>query len=1114
MRNLKKFLALVLATLMVVSAAATVSAYSDVADDNIYAEAIAALSEYGIVNGTNAELDTFSPDDSVVRYQMALMMARALSPETTDWEKGMAIFDDVTEWYGAIAYAYMNGIVTGMDATHFEPKTGIRCQDALIMAVRALGYKVDTTLTPYWIGAYQTAEKIGLTNNLQVTDPAKTLTRGETAQIIYNMIKATPADGGATIEAKNFGVATADNTTTFVLTATENQAYLINGKTDKGIVGIQTLVNGIPSGDIVYLPAEALGIDADNVDDYFGYAFDLVNFDAKTNKFDNVVMGEEPVVVYNADVTVSGGKVTYNGVSYLVSDSISGAALYNELVVFNGGKTAVAAKMLLLNKDGDIVNYDGTVVATFAYETASGAKYYVDKNVAADGTKVISESVALSKYGVEVDNDSYVEYQTLKADDLKGNYQLTLFDDDRDGKFERAIVTSVYLSAYKAQNSSKETFGPAGMIDEKGVTYTEKLSAGTLFTYTFNAQTKVVTVLDVIEAQTGTLTRINTTKNNSDSNFAVILTIDGVQYTLGNATRESKGITGATIANKAEGTFDNVTSAQAVNYYYDAVSNIAAGLTVGSPIKFYALDNGTIITAKTYSIEEAFEYVVLDEIVFYDDENAYVDLYMNGKLVEDVAVSKINGKTLADLTIFQLSKLLADEDLFATGNVFRAVKLADGSYQLSEVFERDVADSLKAFKLTKPNFTRKITFVDGIADVWNETNYINDTTSVLRTNNSTVFYFLKVNSVDNKVDYEKVEAISTYVGMPNNSSIDFTNGNVELYTNKIGYSGSWNGVSSIVIVYYTDSNDIKGFGVANVEYKTAYLLDDSAMTYEYASAANFGLTGSEYAGKYFYAYNVNAIDMADGSKITTVYSEKVLTDNQFVTVSSDNVIIATGVTVKSATLKQNDFIQARYYNIGSIVGNADKVTTVKLTATNSYNVKTAAKDVLTVADKSYTVYFIEDYADGVFVGVVATIDTPVVDNGEATVVYNAEYNNGTECVANYDWTETDGVVTGKYMILSASTSGKAYQDKVTAKIDKFNADRTFVLKSISCDGKALAPDGINFAGKLNGDGTATFTFSAKTTAVSASIALNKGVYEADITVNASGATCTVYFVVD
>ena len=58
------------------------------------------------------------------------------------------------------------------------------------------------------------------TDGVEVFVGEQVLTRAETAQIIFNMLYTTPADGGLTIAAKNFGEQTAANTTTLVVTAT------------------------------------------------------------------------------------------------------------------------------------------------------------------------------------------------------------------------------------------------------------------------------------------------------------------------------------------------------------------------------------------------------------------------------------------------------------------------------------------------------------------------------------------------------------------------------------------------------------------------------------------------------------------------------------------------------------------------------------------------------------------------------------------------------------------------------------------------------------------------------------------------------------------------------
>lgn len=1108
MRNFKKFLALVLAMLMVVSAAATVSAFSDVAEDNQYAAAIADLVEKGIVNGVGD--DKFNPDGAVERYQMALMMARALDPDKTneEWAEGMSIFTDVTEWYGAINYAYMNGIVTGIGNLQFAPHAGIRYQDALIMALRALGYTVDVSGDPYWLAAYNQAAKIGLTKNVAVNKGDHELNRAETAQVIFNMLYTTPADGGLTIAAKNFGEATVANTTTFVITATPKQAYADSYKAaEDGYVGIQQLVNGLPTGDVVYVPAILLGIADEDVEDYFSYSVALVNYDAKTGKFDKAIMGNKPTVVYNADVSVpTGSKIVVNGVTYYTVEQITGAALKNEIVVFNGSAFAEAAKMLLTNKDGDIVNYSGTVVATFAYQTPTGAKYYVDQT-SYNNKEVISEAVALERFGVKVADGSYTKYATLKASDLKANYQLVMFDDDNDGKFERAIVNKVYAAAFTPKNNDGETFGP--MAATKGVTYTEDLTKGEVFTYTYNEQTKVVTVLGTYEAQTGTLTRINTTKNNNDGKNNVTLTIDGKDYVLGNTKREEAGLTGASIYNKANGAYDEVANGN-LAYYYDTLgANGAAGLQIGTPIKFYAIGD-TIITAKSYKIDEVFDYVVLKELTSYDSSAIYADIFVGGKLVEDAKISVINKKIVSELNVFQLSSLLANRDgILDSGNVFRAVKLADGSYQLSEQFTK-TPDSMTAFKLTTRDFRGKtLNFDDGIADAG-----FTDRNNFLRTNDNTVFYF--INEKDNGI-----AAISTYVGAADKSSIDTSKGSVEIYANKIGYGSSdFNGVASIVIVYYTDASAIKGFGVANVEYNTVYLFGDGSKvaSYNSASAAELGLTGSEYAGKYFYQYSVTGINMANGSKITTVYSENDLTNGQFVTLSSDNVVIKENVKVKSMLVKADGFEQNRYYKITDAKGNVyasgsdKKISNVILTSSNGYDIKTNEVGKVLTDGKTYTVKFIENYDDGSFVGVAfAPTVTPV--EGEVTITVNARWKETGKPykAAQLTGEIKDGAYVGQIVTVKADFT--EWNKQVTSQIDKFGDASVYVIKDnkVTIDGKEV--EGVVALDASIKDGILNVSFSKVAADAFDTTALVAGKYNVVLMNASTGTIVEISFIV-
>ena len=79
MRNLKKFLALVLAMLMVVSAAATVSAFEDVAEENPLYAAITKLDELGIVKGMTITLIADGSDEADALEGLAALINTGFS---------------------------------------------------------------------------------------------------------------------------------------------------------------------------------------------------------------------------------------------------------------------------------------------------------------------------------------------------------------------------------------------------------------------------------------------------------------------------------------------------------------------------------------------------------------------------------------------------------------------------------------------------------------------------------------------------------------------------------------------------------------------------------------------------------------------------------------------------------------------------------------------------------------------------------------------------------------------------------------------------------------------------------------------------------------------------
>ncbi|MFR0872960.1 MAG: hypothetical protein ACLSG5_17095 [Oscillospiraceae bacterium] len=121
------------------------------------------------------------------------------------------------------------------------------------------------------------------------------------------MLYTTPADGGATIAAKNFGEATVKNTTTFVITATGAQSYTGTSEAvaDDKYVTIQRLNADGTLGDGMYVEFAKLGFDEDvKADDVIGYSVKLVNL-KEDGKFDKAIAGTAtPVLTTDSNVSV------------------------------------------------------------------------------------------------------------------------------------------------------------------------------------------------------------------------------------------------------------------------------------------------------------------------------------------------------------------------------------------------------------------------------------------------------------------------------------------------------------------------------------------------------------------------------------------------------------------------------------------------------------------------------------------------------------------------------------------------------------------------------------------------------------------------------------------
>lgn len=1161
MRNFKKFLALVLAMLMVVSAAATVSAFSDVAEDNQYAAAIADLVEKKIVNGVGD--DKFNPDGAVERYQMALMMARALDPDKTneEWAEGMSIFTDVTEWYGAINYAYMNGIVTGIGNLQFAPHAGIRYQDALIMALRALGYTVDVSGDPYWLAAYNQAAKIGLTKNVAVNKGDKVLTRAETAQVIYNMLYTTPADGGATIAAKNFGEATIKNTTTFVITATGAQSYTGTSEAvaDDKYVTIQELNADGTLGDGMYVEFAKLGFDEDvKADDVIGYSVKLVNL-KEDGKFDKAIAGTATTVLTtdsNVSVSNDGKKVTIDNRVYWLTDSFEKNTIKNEIIVkTNDGKVPTATldnvSKLYYNKNGDVVAQDGTVLALKQEVTAANGQtlYKLAKDKDKDAFLLYTAAELLN---VKEIADKYNEFTSVEgyADltKISGALQLTLFDDNGDGKYDRAISTPVYMSVFNNRDGKKVNIDSnAFKKSTENVKFSKDLAKGQIFTYTYNKQTNTVDVLGTVDLQFGTIERINFT--DKPENYTI--TISGTTYKFAGANSSTFGAslakTNADELNKAD-SIGNIVSKPALTFVnYENFFNAASR---GATVKFYAY-NGFIVYAESYDVEESFSLVAIKNMIDISNKGLLADIYVDGKLVEDAVISEVlnpdTGKTVvfSDLSSFYFSSI-ASRYFRTENNIYKGIKLEDGSYRLGvALVDKDGVSNLattpvknKGFGLAPADLTtststnnglvknRKVEFLDGIT-------VEGDRYTRIRTNDNTVFYFI---NAAGKLQVVTTSAKDSVI----NLRYDEKTGKLltKIFADKIGYADvkdvSSAGTATRVIVYNYDS--VEGFGIASTVYGIVYIpAKYNVNMFQIDTAEGFGL-GSNYEGSYYY-YGDAAVNMSDGSKVSLYSSVKLLAgkayqvDEKGVVITDKlgaaNPIDPTTDTIYFASApvaKDSIVLNDRYFYItangqtginSGIVKYDDKVSSFKaqLIDKDGVDVKAGGDAKNLIADgKTAMFYYLAsngqatDLKDGIFVAIVKTETTPV-DPIEAGVA-NATYTfNGTTYGAIYDESKING--TGKVVLYNDSVGlGEKVYEQATGSAE---ADATYsatikVLKNgVFVEDTKASVKASYVKGVLTVEG---FTVKDVPTLP---VELAAGTYQITITFQLSGSPCAVTY---
>ncbi len=661
---MKKFLALILAVLMIAGSVVSVSAaFEDVSADHKHAKAIEELQVQKVVAGKTET--TFAPDELVTRWQMALFMARATSGKTDDanWENGAALFTDCTQYLGAIQYCFVKGIIKGVTATEFAPDANITLRDGVIMAVRALGYekaddgltadakKYNVTGTNYWLPYYQTGSELGLLENLETVAVTKELTRAETAQLIYNMLYTevyvgADVDKSYTLNDVAFGgmkIVEVENVTGAWICETPTYRFESSDTIpteDYETVMIQPDVkteSGDDFVDAIEVPLEdlaVLGITAENVDDYFGAYVELVNCDADEDDED-----------YEID--------------YATYETITS--------VDNDNKTAVTGDDITVVKNGD-----GKIKI--------GKKTHYANTATTNNAK---KTNYIQIFAVDCDEDNEVDEITLTektASYLDGAlYDAVLYDVDKDGYYEYALVYKYNLAQYDEPNvRGAETCGV--MKGYKDVTYSEELAEDDVFVYTFDPFTLTVDVKEVLEMYTGTIKGYS--EKTEDDVKVGYIKIDTDSYKL------------PLTYNPSEGFFETCDSGDLLEGVdladiTPAELKATAKANVGETYEYYVFNNKILAFGDKLDEEESVNYAVVGdftdfELYDYVLLNAYIDgveteIKVNKVQTPDTVNGGWDTSRVSKLGYKALTKLL-DE----IGGVYTYTVDEDGYYTIKK----------------------------------------------------------------------------------------------------------------------------------------------------------------------------------------------------------------------------------------------------------------------------------------------------------------------------------------------------------------------------------------------------------------------------------------------
>lgn len=176
--------------------------FIDVPDNHWAAEYIYYLAEKGIISGRNENL--FVPDDAVTRAEFIKILANLSGADTKGKTEALEKFEDIdiNSWYApAVLWAAENGIINGIDGSHFAPNEKITREQTAVIIARYISllnkeytekipdsahdFNDEDKISDYALSAVHKMKNQGIINGREnnMFRPQAFLTRAETAKI-------------------------------------------------------------------------------------------------------------------------------------------------------------------------------------------------------------------------------------------------------------------------------------------------------------------------------------------------------------------------------------------------------------------------------------------------------------------------------------------------------------------------------------------------------------------------------------------------------------------------------------------------------------------------------------------------------------------------------------------------------------------------------------------------------------------------------------------------------------------------------------------------------------------------------------------------------------------